>query len=83
MLEKVDTRRLPRSSSAAAYHSLRVYHQLQEWLGNKLEPLEYGWSIRNSTLTPTTTDLPIESEHYITANKISMQVRLQEWKLFM
>ena len=52
--KKVDTRRLPPSSSAAAYHSLRVYHQIQEWLGNNLEPLEYGWEIRNSMLTPTT-----------------------------
>ena len=29
---KVDPRRSPPSSSAAGYHSIRVYHQIREWL---------------------------------------------------
>ena len=33
--KKVDPRRLPPSG----YHSLRVYHQIHEWLGNNLDPL--------------------------------------------
>ena len=45
--KKVDHRRLPPTSSAAKYHSLRVYHQIQNWLFNPLDPSKY-WLILNS-----------------------------------
>lgn len=45
--KKVDHRRLPPTSSAAKYHSLRVYHQIQEWLFNPLDPSEYGWILNS------------------------------------
>ena len=57
--KKVDPRQLPPSSPAAAYHSLRVYCQVQEWLGNNLNPLSYGWKLQTNAFTPLTTDLPI------------------------
>ncbi len=41
---KIDHKRLPPTSSAAKYHVLRVYHQVQEWLFNKLDPAAYGWA---------------------------------------
>ena len=37
----------PPTSSAAKYHFLRVYHQIQEWLFNPLDPSEYGWILNS------------------------------------
>ena len=45
--KKVDHRRLPITSSAAKYHSLRVYYQIQEWLFNPLDRSEYGWILNS------------------------------------
>ena len=45
--KKVDHRRLPSTSSAAKYHSLQVYYQIQEWLFNPLDPSEYGWILNS------------------------------------
>lgn len=33
---------LPPTSSSAMFHSFRVYHQVQEWMGNSLPPEEWG-----------------------------------------
>jgi hypothetical protein len=51
---------LPPTSAAAKYHSLRVYFQVQEWicLEQKLDPLDWGWSLSNRRLEPKTTDRP-------------------------
>jgi len=49
---------LPPSSAAAKYHSLRVYHQVQQWLGVTLPAEDWGWQIQNDQLLPMTTDLP-------------------------
>ena len=56
---KVDPRNLPPSSSAASFHSLRTYHQLQEWLGRSLDPRNYGWFETEGSLEPITFDGPI------------------------
>ena len=58
----VDPRRLPPTSSSAKYHSLRVFHQVQEWLGNNLDPLLYGWERRELKLSPKTSDMGIAPE---------------------
>ena len=34
---------LPPTSDAAKFHSHRVYLQVQAWLGNNMEPTEWGW----------------------------------------
>lgn len=34
---------LPPTCDAAKYHSYRVYHQVQTWLGNTLDPTKWGW----------------------------------------
>ncbi len=36
--------RLPPTSDAARFHSQRVYHQVQVWLGNDMEPTDWGWT---------------------------------------
>ena len=42
----VEIQNLPPTSNACQQHSLRVYHQIQEWLENHLPPTEYGWEER-------------------------------------
>jgi len=46
---------LPPTSDAARQHSLRVYLQVQSWLGIKHEPTDYEWKLVNSKLIPITT----------------------------
>lgn len=47
---------LPPSPEAANQHSRRVYYQVQLWLGNSLDPLEWGWreTPRGLQAIPTT-----------------------------
>lgn len=50
---------LPPTSGAARQHSLRVFHQVQLWRGNILDPLLWGWRrISHSLLPIQTTDPP-------------------------
>ena len=43
------------TSSAASFHSLRVYHQVQCWTGQEdLETTKWGWEVKRCTpSTPT------------------------------
>lgn len=36
---------LPPTYAAAIYHIYRVYHQVQQWIGNNLEPKDWGWKL--------------------------------------
>ena len=49
---------LPRTCSAAGYHSLRVFHQVQQWKGVALPPQDWGWRLADGRLVPQRTDLP-------------------------
>ena len=49
---------LPPTSAAAVYHSLRVYHQVQQWRGVALRPQDWGWKLVDGSLLPVRTDLP-------------------------
>ena len=40
---------LPPTSDAARFHSHRVYHQVQAWNGNVLDPTDWGW-LKTKTL---------------------------------
>ena len=40
--------RLPPTSDSANFHSQRAYLQVQAWLGNNMDPTEWGWEIINS-----------------------------------
>jgi len=49
---------LPPMSASVKYHSLRVYHQIQERLGVELSSLDWGWKISGTgKLLPIMTDL--------------------------
>ncbi|KAJ8892483.1 hypothetical protein PR048_005063 [Dryococelus australis] len=48
----------PPTSAACEQHSLRVYLQVQEWLGHSLDPVMWGWKSVSGTLVPITTSLP-------------------------
>jgi len=43
---------LPPTADAAEMHLLRVYYQVQKWLGNKLNPTDWGWILREGVLMP-------------------------------
>ncbi|KAJ8886826.1 hypothetical protein PR048_013038, partial [Dryococelus australis] len=47
------------TSAAREQHSLRVYLQVQEWLGHSLDPVVWGWKSVSGTLVPITTSLLI------------------------
>ena len=51
---------LPPTSSAAKYHSLRVYHQVQVWKGNTtLVPDTHGWKVLDANLLPCQCDTEV------------------------
>ena len=55
----VEANSLPPTSAAAKYHSMRVYYQVQQWMGRTdLNPEDWGWSISDRMLTAIKTDLP-------------------------
>ncbi|KAG1710392.1 hypothetical protein GQR58_002674 [Nymphon striatum] len=57
--EKALPQSLPPTTRAAKFHSLRAYHQVQEWKANQhLLPTEWGWKLLANTLVPIQTDLP-------------------------
>ena len=50
---------LPPTSAAAKHHSLRVYYQVQEWVGaSQLDATNFGWKLEKGKLVPITCDLP-------------------------
>ena len=53
---KTDLSRLLPTSSAARQHFLRTYHQIQKWIGEEKNALNWGWKERNGVLEPMTTD---------------------------
>lgn len=55
---KVNIASLPPSAAAARQHSLRVYHQVQQWLGVEKNPEEWGWKKLKTGLAPVTSLLP-------------------------
>ena len=42
---KFDLATLPPTSAAARQHSYRSFHQVQQWLGNDLNPADWGWEL--------------------------------------
>lgn len=48
--------KLPPTEGAAKEHSLRSYWQLQSWLGNKKNPLNWGWKPYMVGISPKYTD---------------------------
>ena len=55
----VQVHTLPPTSAAAAFHSQRVYLQVQTWIGNNsLAPEDWGWELVKDHLLPVKTDIP-------------------------
>lgn len=54
----ISCKALPPTEAAAKFHCLRVFYTVQEWLGNKLNPLNHGWVEKNCIYRPVTTNLP-------------------------
>ncbi|CAG9771594.1 unnamed protein product [Ceutorhynchus assimilis] len=46
------------TSGAARYHTLRVYLQVQNWLGHKLDAIQFGWREGFGRLLPVISDDP-------------------------
>ena len=64
---------LPPTSAAAKYHSMRVYHQVQEWTNSDktLLPNEWGWSLLQNRLLLKKTDLPAAPDNLLKMIKCS------------
>jgi len=43
----VDPKDLPPTSDECKYHSMWVYLQVQQWKGNAMDPLQWGWEMDN------------------------------------
>ena len=68
---------LPPTSAAAKNHSVRVYYQVQEWMGHRaLDPQQWGWTLEEGRLAPTTTDLPAAPESLLTRSSADADNRL-------
>ncbi|KAG1684201.1 hypothetical protein GQR58_009491 [Nymphon striatum] len=54
----VTPERLPPTSAACKFHSLRTYYQVMEWMGLccGMEPTEWGWKVEGGKLVPVMTD---------------------------
>ena len=63
----VEPQSLPPTSSAAKFHSLRVYYQVMEWKGTAgdLKPEEWGLGLVDKKLFPVSTDLPPVPTHLL------------------
>ena len=51
-----ELKNLPPTSGAARQHALRAYHSIQQWKGVSLNPLDWGWYLKNSVLKPIYTE---------------------------
>lgn len=56
---------LPPTSAASKKHSLRVYHQVQHWLGCDLLPSDWGWNLVNGELHLVLTHKPPDPENLL------------------
>jgi len=53
----VEPQALPPTSSAAKFHSMRVYLQVQQWMGHtQLNPEDWGWVLKNGQYHAILTD---------------------------
>lgn len=51
----VEPKSLPPTSEAARYHSFRVYHQVQRWMGADLDACDWCWEAKDGMLIPVKT----------------------------
>lgn len=67
-----DLATLPTTSAAGRQHSYRAFHQVQQLLGNALDPTVWDWKLKTGRLRPVTKTLkepvPPTLLHLITCN---------------
>ena len=73
----VQVQTLPPTSSAARFHSRRVYLQVQLWLDRPMNAVEWGWSRVDGKLAPLKTDLPAAPERLLTIIRCSCKVNCE------
>ena len=63
----VEPESLPPTTAAANYHSLRVYQQVQVWLGKEKDvpPEQWGWKVVNGRMCPVMTDISPAPQEFI------------------
>lgn len=57
---------LPPTSGATYQHSLRAYLQVQIWLGNSLNPEDWGWKKTETVFLPVRTNEPLAPQELLT-----------------
>ena len=66
---------LPPTESAAGLHAQRVYLKVQEWKHleqtHKLQPLDWGWQIKNDKLVPSMTTMPLAPQDLVSIVRCS------------
>ena len=63
--KSIDPQKLPPTERAAYFHSLRVHLQVILWFkltNNDLDPMQWGWKLADTVLTPVLTDLDAAPE---------------------
>lgn len=50
---------LPSTLDAVVHHSMRVYMQVQDWLGKSLPLTTWGWKKHRDCVLPVTADKPV------------------------
>lgn len=48
----IQLKSLPPTEEAGLQHILRIYCQVQEWLGNDIQPEVFGWMINEGSFEP-------------------------------
>ena len=73
---------IPPTSAAVKYHSFRTYLQVQSWLGNSLNPEQWGWtrSDDKKSLVPIMTELPPAPGTMVKKIQCSCRMGLCEYK---
>ena len=68
---KFDLATLPPTSAAARQNSFQVFNQVQQWRGVALNPIDWGWKLKDGRLTPCPSlrePAPETLLHLITSN---------------
>ena len=66
--KKVLPEKLPPTSRAIHFHSLRVHLQVGQWKSldlQHLEPTAWGWTIKDDKMIPVTSDQPPAPDHLL------------------
>lgn len=56
---------LPPTSAATSLHSFRTYYQVQQWLGNQLDPEQWGWMKTETMYLPVRTTEKLAPENLL------------------